>query len=180
MLEQPAFGEGRAGVYTLDGRDVTDQVRPRKPLGVSVDPYGSMLRPPELAPFAPDATTEVLLAGLVACGRALGRIDRELGARMHWQTVLSQASRLLPPTAGVETPQADWASVGRLLFDLVKATAEAPQSEPERPIRERAEALAILIMQGRKTDAPPNVLIRAGAVLEVLRGLWRKARAGQS
>jgi hypothetical protein len=131
----------------------------KKPLGVAVDP---------------GTTGEVLVAGLVACGRALGRIEHELAQRRGWQGVLRRLDALVPQT------EAAWASVGRELFERVKAEACALQSEPTQPIQDRAEALAILLLQGRRLGTTPNFLIRAGAVLEVLRAAWRKAQRGEA
>lgn len=132
------------------------------------------------AAVTPSRTPEVLVAGLVACGRALGRIEHELGQRKHWQAVLSTAARMLPPDRLQEPQENEWARVGKHLFGLVTATAEAPQSEPDGPIRERAEALAVLLLQGTRYSGTPNVLIRAGVALDVVRSAWRKAMAGQS
>lgn len=135
----------------------------KKPLGVSVDP---------------GSTAEVLLAGLVACGRALGRIEHEIEQRKHWQKVIAAASRSF--SAGPESvpTEHEWAQAGQFVFAAVQQYADEPQSEPTEPIRERAEALAILILQGRRLGTPPNFLIRAGAALEVLRAAWRKAQRG--
>lgn len=136
----------------------------KKPLGVSVDPGDS---------------PELLLAGLVACGRALGRIEHELAQRQHWQKVIDRAREFGPVRAvALEATPEQWRAFARTLFEEIREAAEAPQSEPTRPIQERAEALAILILQGRRRGVTPNFLIRAGAVLEVLRAAWRNAQRG--
>jgi len=120
-------------------------------------------------------TIEVLLAGLVACGRGLGRIGREIDDRKHWQGVLRAATTL---AERIEPDGGDWRPLAEWLIDQVKTVACGPDVEPARPIQERAEALAILIMHGQRAGVPPNFLIRAGAVLEVLRAAWRKAQRG--
>lgn len=135
----------------------------KKPLGVSVDP---------------GSTAEVLLAGLVACGRALGRIEQEVAQRQRWKKVLDAATRMFSAGPDIMPPDHEWAKAGQLVFANVQAFVQEPQSEPTEPIRERAEALAILILQGRRLGTPPNFLIRAGAALEVLRAAWRKAQRG--
>lgn len=141
---------------------------PTLPLGMASDPGST----PEVP--------EVLAAGLVACGRALGRIEQELAQRKHWQKVIAAATRTF--SAGPESvpTEHEWATAGRFVYASVQLVADAPQSEPIRPIQERAEALMILLLQGRRLGSTPNFLIRAGAVLEVARSAWRKARAGQS
>jgi len=146
------------------------------PLGPVPERFRTMPRAPELEPFraavdAKPGLSEVLLAGLVACGRALGRIDGENAERRRWQAVLAK-------TDGRLDQGERWSEVGPALFEQVKAVACSPPSEPSAPIQERAEALAILIMRGQVGKAPPNALIRAGVAFEVLRSAWRKAKRG--
>ncbi len=146
------------------------------PLGPVPERFRTMPRAPELEPFraavdAKPGLSEVLLAGLVACGRALGRIDGEDAERRRWQGVLAQ-------TDGRLDQGERWSEVGPALFEQVKAVACSPPSEPSKPIQERAEALAILILRGQVGNAPPNALIRAGVAFEVLRSAWRKAKRG--
>jgi hypothetical protein len=126
---------------------------------------------------------EVLLAGLVACGRELGRIERELEQRQHWKRVLEATLRthFAGGPDAVPTEQ-EWAKAGQYLHAHAQLIADAPQSEPEKPIQERAEALAILLLRGQVGKTPPNALIRAGVAFEVLRSAarsaWRKSKRG--
>jgi hypothetical protein len=122
-------------------------------------------------------TLEVLLAGLVACGRSLGQIDKEMGTAAHFRRVLSAGLKGLGVGPDSELTDEQWGKLGRYLYGSVQLVVDE-KSQPFEPIQARAEALAILIMQGQRVGVPPNFLIRAGAVLEVLRAVWRKAQRG--
>ncbi len=90
------------------------------------------------------------------------------------------ALRMFSGGPDVEPEAGEWEGAGRYCFAAVQLVAETPQSEPLEPIQERAEALAILLLQGSRYGRTPNALIRAGIVLDVVRAAWRKAMAGQS
>jgi hypothetical protein len=111
-------------------------------------------------------TFEEVLAELVICGRKLGRLEHEIGARKHWRQVLETAYRMFTVRPEQMPPEADWARVGQYLLPLVRATADAPQSEPDAPIQERATELFALAMR----DEPRPTLLQAA------RGAWRIGR----